>query len=163
MNELELNRLQNCVIKEKEKGKFYVDFEVKCSENASSVLDNCKEIMRIVLRETENKNLALEEWMLILPNWFVKGCSKEMTEEEIAHRVTLPIEERVRLSEEEGWSLSDWLYWLKPEQRQWYWWNSEIIDSNTFKITVECFGSPFPWGALEWLVKSAGAIEIGEV
>jgi len=80
-----------------------------------------------------------------------------MSSEEAERRITLPDDEQERLEAIEGWSLSSWLYWLQPAERQWRWWDALIKDDDTVIVAVEVDGWPFPWGALAWLFKGCGA------
>lgn len=137
-------------------------FIVKCDGNSFKILSKCKEVLKIVLEHNENLQLPLDEWRKLLPEWFIKKCSKELTKEEIDEYIKLPIEERDKIAEGSGWCLSDWLYWFEPDQREWYWWSSKIVDNTTIKLVVAVEGWPFPWGALEWLCIACGAIDIEE-
>jgi hypothetical protein len=67
----------------------------------------------------------------------------------------LPYEQK--LLTERDWSLSDWLYWLKPANRQWFWWDAKIVDPQKLILTVVVLDWPFPWDALSWLLTAAGA------
>lgn len=76
------------------------------------------------------------------------------------------------LSEEEkqrkgnsAWTLSAWLYWLEPENREWFWWKAyefddEEIKNTHFLIEVTVYNQPFLWGSLKWLFKACGAIDV---
>jgi len=162
MNNDEIYRLINNNLDDNTNGNMLITFIVKCDENSFEILSKCKEVLKIVLEHNENLELPLDEWRKLLPEWFIKKCSKERTKEEIDEYAKLPIEERDKIAETSGWRLSDWLYWFEPDQRQWYWWSSKIVDSNTIKIVVAIEGWPFPWGALEWLCIACGAIDIEE-
>ena len=51
----------------------------------------------------------------------------------------------------------NWLFWLLPEERTWYWWDGEVSGPHEVRLWVEVAGGPAPLGALEWLVRAAGA------
>lgn len=104
----------------------------------------------------------LEAWRQVLPSWFVLRCAPEQTKEEaerwlaLAWWRKLPAEEMARATDESGWSLANWLYWLEPEQREWYWWDGRVVDHDTARIVVDAQDVPATLGALEWLLKAAG-------
>ena len=140
----------------------YVEFKIECRNNSSDVLSKCKEVLKIVLCNNEKDKLTIDEWRNVLPLWFTEKCAKELSKQEAEDRLNLTIEERKRITLNEGWTLSDWIYWFKPNERQWYWWDAKIVDLNTIHLVIECYGWPFAWGALRWLWKACGAIECEE-
>lgn len=140
----------------------HIAFIIKCSGNSFDVLSKCKEILKIVLEHNRNTEMTLDEWRNLLPQWFIRRCAKELSKEEAEKRLSLPIDERRRITENEGWTLSGWIYWLNPQERQWYWGDAKIIDYNTIHLVVECQGWPLAWGALRWLWKACGALDCEE-
>lgn len=136
-----------------------VRFMVKCSGNAEQILENSRQVMDTVLRQNVPL-LSLEQWRTTLPKWFVQRCAPEKTKDEADKRLQLPIEERALLEKTEGWSLSGWIYWFQPENRNWYWWDARIENPDTIQIAVEVNEWPFPWGALKWLFIASGATDV---
>jgi hypothetical protein len=67
------------------------------------------------------------------------------------------MDERVRLSQR--WSVSAFVHWFKPGERYWFWWDSTIFNNDTLQIEVIADESPFPYGALEWLLRASGATD----
>jgi hypothetical protein len=134
------------------------EFVIECKIESTKTLLAARIVWRIVLEQSFSSNLNLEKWHNILPHWFVEKCEAEITIEEALHRRTLSIEERIRLSEK--WSLSAWVHWLQPEERQWSWWKAEIVSSRLLKLKVVAQDFPFPNGSLEWLFKCCGAVSI---
>jgi hypothetical protein len=61
------------------------------------------------------------------------------------------------------WSLDNWVHWMRPENREWYWWDAEVVGGAAAVVEVEVDGWPFPWGSLEWLLKAAGANSVAAV
>jgi hypothetical protein len=69
-------------------------------------------------------------------------------------------EEQARVTRAERWSLANWLFWLEPEERQWFWWDAVTENPDTLRVIVEVPGWPAPFGALAWLLRAAGAVEV---
>lgn len=61
---------------------------------------------------------------------------------------------------DQGWSLADWLHWLEPSQREWFWWDAFLQSRNTLLERVQVNGWPTPLGALEWLLRVCGATDV---
>ena len=71
---------------------------------------------------------------------------------------SLPLEEQIRVEIEKDWSLDNWLYWMEPNKRQWFWWDAKVLEEyDHIALAVEVRDWPFPWGALRWLFRAAGA------
>jgi hypothetical protein len=131
-----------------------VRFIVRCPGNSSDVLRKCREVLNVVLP-------PLEEWREILPSWFIRQCVEERTEEEdekwLEQWRQLSPEQQMRLSKESRWSLSEWIAWFQAEDRSWYWWDAVIDNPTVLRVAVEVHEWPFPWGALDWLLRASGA------
>ncbi|MBI2685208.1 MAG: hypothetical protein HYX27_02755 [Acidobacteria bacterium] len=70
-------------------------------------------------------------------------------------------EEQAKTEEERSWPLADWLYWMDPSRRRWWWWDAqELPDLDHIVLAVEVNDWPFPWGALRWLFRAAGASSV---
>ena len=121
----------------------------------TSVLVRIKEVLdlAIVPRPTWP---SVSEWRAILPRWFVEACSEEITKEEAERRRLLPISDREKLSER--WSVGAWVHWMKPEERQWYWWDATMESSDFIELFLEVSGFPVPAGSLKWLLMASGAL-----
>lgn len=61
---------------------------------------------------------------------------------------------------ESRWSLADWMYWMHPEEREWSWWDARVEGAGVASVLVEVPGWPMAVGALEWLLRVAGATEV---
>ena len=47
---------------------------------------------------------------------------------------------------------------MKPENRQWFWWDAKVLEQyDHIALAIEVEAWPFPWGALRWLFRAAGA------
>jgi hypothetical protein len=138
-----------------------VRFDVHCAHNAATVLSKAKELLRIVVAQSPMGWPTLEKWRVMLPEWFVKECALEETKEEAQRHLewlrTLPWDERAHVSEQERWSLANWLYWFEPRQRYWYWWDAVVESPTLVRVAVQVRDWPFPWDALKWLFRASGA------
>jgi hypothetical protein len=132
-----------------------------CPGNAADVLARCREVMSVVLEYQTGEWPDVEAWRRLLPDWFVEACvdeSAEETERWLAEWRSLPPDQQAAADEGKPWSLSDWLYWLEPDEREWFWWDARVDDENCVRVEVEVAGWPTPLGALAWLLRTAGAV-----
>lgn len=127
---------------------------VSCRGNAPEVLKRTKEILRQVLTSNLELDSPIDEWEKRIPTWFLDSCVSEPTGSEIQEL----------LKTEKGfdalsnmWTLAGFLYWFRPELRSWYWWDGVLENSNILIIKLKVSGFPLAWGALQFLLKSAGA------
>jgi len=63
---------------------------------------------------------------------------------------------------EKRWSLLNWLHWMQPEERPWVWWDGRVETDSQARISVIVEGWPYPRGALDWLIRAAGALGVDE-
>jgi hypothetical protein len=138
----------------------------RCAGDASRVLDRCRAVMAVVLRYQGEDWPSREQWREVLPEWFVAACSQELSAEEaeewLARWQRLPASEQEAMSRREPWALADWLHWLRPDERQWFWWDATVVDDDWLRVVVEVAGWPAPLGALRWLLTAAGALDVVE-
>lgn len=114
---------------------------------AAPILESCREVMAAVLEHSEGEWPSLEEWKSILPRWFVDAC----LDDALVQSCVL-----------DKWSLRGWLHWLRPENRKWYWWGAEVAPE-TLTVIVLVPERPYLRGALDWLLKTAGATEVAKL
>lgn len=135
-----------------------------CRRDADRVGQRAREVLRAVLMHARSSWPLLSEWRQLLPVWFVEGSAPEQSREEaerwLAWWRSLPTGERAQVTHGRRWTLSDWLYWLEPSARQWFWWDAAVEDPDTLRVTVEISDWPAALGALEWLLRAAGALEV---
>lgn len=147
---------------ERSGGDGLVDFTVHGPGNASEILTRTRGVVIAVLDHSEPWP-GLDEWERIMPAWFVTACAPEQTREEaeswLAWWRTLSSADRAAAEVQRGWSLSNWLYWLEPEKRDWYWWDGRQLSNDTAKISVEVIDSNAPLGSFRWLLRAAGAVQ----
>lgn len=130
-----------------------------CDGDATAVLERAREVLSVVLKQPEP--LPLEQWRNKLPDWFVQKCAAEITREEAERRRHLPMDQRASLAQ--NWSLSAWLYWLRPDERPWRWWNAEVTSPDFLRVCLVVPGLPYPSGAIEWLIRCGGASVVEKV
>jgi len=161
----ELQRLKNTPsFDESIKGLGAVRFVAHCPIGASDVLTKATSLLRTVDEITllSTSWPTDEQWSLKLPGWFTSVCAEPMTQQQaeqwLAWWRDLPPDEQAKVEIEKDWSLDNWLYWMQPENRQWFWWDAKILgDCNHVVVVVQVESWPFPWGSLRWLFKAAGA------
>jgi len=147
---------------EKPGGIGTVRFTVRCPIGTADVLAKAKSVLEAVDNATLAGWPSNEKAAPQLPQWFIDRCAPPITQEEaerqLAWRKSLPLEEQNRLRNETDWSLDNWLYWMEPSNRQWFWWDAKVLeDYDHIALAIEVEAWPFPWGALRWLFRAAGA------
>lgn len=137
-----------------------------CRGDADSVAERARDVLRAVLAHAGPPWPALADWRNLLPNWFVDSAAPERSQEEAQRWLvwwrSLPPDKRAKAAREEIWTLANWLYWLEPEERQWFWWDALVENPQTLRVTVEIRGWPVPLGTLNWLLRAAGAVQVDE-
>jgi hypothetical protein len=70
-------------------------------------------------------------------------------------------EDQIKADQEVRWTLSAWLSWLDAEEdRMWFWWDARITGERQARVIVEIPDWPPPLGALQWLLRAAGADKV---
>lgn len=161
--ENELRRLSNGPLpNEKPGGIGTVCYTVRCPFGAVEVMTRAKAVLKII------DEAALAGWptntkvLPSLPEWFTSACSPSMSPEQANQWLVwwkgLSPTEQTRAEIEKDWSLDNWLYWMEPSNRQWFWWDANVLhDYDHIVVAIEVEAWPFPWGALRWLFRVAGA------
>jgi len=147
---------------EKSSGVGTVSFVARCPLGGKDVWARVISVLKIVDETALTGWPTDEQWAVKLPEWFTSSCAAPMTQEQAerwhAWWKGLSAVEQAKAESEKRWSLDSWLYWLQPENRQWFWWDAtELGDSDHIIVAVEVEAWPFPWGSLRWLFKAAGA------
>ncbi len=132
--------------------------------SAVATLEKVRESLRIVNAESRGDWPTEEHWRRVLPKWFLDQCAKERTKAEadawLARWKKLSMREKEEEERDKKWSLRNWLYWMNPDQRAWYWWDAVVVTDSKLLVAIEVEGWPFPWGAFTWLFRAAGAAEV---
>lgn len=145
------------------RGHLLVDVVATSDGHAATIDHRVREVMAIIAQHHGDRWPGLDEWEQLLPKWFVAACAEERTIEEEERWLdwwrSLPADERAPAAEERAWSLADWLYWLQPEERQWYLWDSRVESKDHVRVQVQIVDNPV-LGALTWLLCAAGANDV---
>lgn len=146
---------------EKPGGLGTVRFVAWCVGNAEQVIEKAKAVLMVINTHSDGEWPSDDRWRGLLPSSFVSRFAPELSQEqaeaEVARWRTLSREEQVQWEEERQWSLANWTYWFRPENRYWYWWDAKPLDEKILVVAVEAYEWPFPSGALAWLLRAAGA------
>ncbi|MDY7012040.1 MAG: hypothetical protein SVX43_00335 [Cyanobacteriota bacterium] len=164
----ELRHLLGSVNPEERVEGFLIVFKARCNGNAKQVLQNCREVLSVVLRQYGKPWPSEDEWLDLLPQWFIRRCAPERTleeeEQDLSRWRTLSREEQLQELENEQWSVMEWIGWFDLyEPRYWFWWDAVVKCPNLLLVAVELVDFTFPTGSLEWLLKASGAIEVEEM
>lgn len=132
--------------------------------DACVLLDRCRAVLAVVLDHSGPEWPSLEQWESLLPAWFVAASGQERSREDaerwLAWWRTLSPSEKAKAESEKRWTLSNWLYWLTPSERQWFWWEAEVLRDGALRVVVEIPGWPAPLGALDWMLRASGAAAV---
>ena len=159
---LELGRLKRSPTSiDKPVGIGNVRFVVRCPLGADEVLQNAREVMEVIATHSITHSPEEAEWRQLLPDWFIEACSPSPNPEEAERWLrwwqSLSPEDQAEEELNKEWSLDNWLYWMEPNNRQWTWWDAQVVpDCDHLIVAVEVDCWPFPWGALRWLFKASG-------
>jgi hypothetical protein len=139
-------------------GYFLTALVVRSKGDIASVTDRTANVLATVLEHGQKVSASVEAWRRLLPSWFVEQCAPEITKEDVERRRQLSPELREALAKQ--WSLGGWLYWFEADRREWKWWRALAISPTEARVELVVPGIPFPWGALEWLLRCAGASDV---
>lgn len=130
-------------------------FIIICKDNASYILDLGKYIVSIINKYSfpDRPWPSVDQWIDILPKNFTD-------------RFSLKVQNSNPQDKEDSWSLEVWLYWMNPQHRTWFWWDSALFDvpikDTHFVVSVKTI-SELPYfsaNSFKWLFKACGAIEV---
>ncbi|ENU2133044.1 hypothetical protein ACE60T_003319 [Salmonella enterica] len=143
-------------------------FVVSCND-ALLVSTLAKKVMTIINNYSTQSWPSLDRWLNILPSQFTHCFLSELTEVEKEKQTkdwdVLTYEEKLaEASHDEQWTLSSWLSWMEPSEREWFWWDTVLFDvqlnNSHFLVEVTTLDSMFMTGALKRLFKACGAIDV---
>lgn len=139
-----------------------VRYTVRATDPAA-VVDRAADVLGAVLELGSPVWPSLDRWRSGLPRWFVGGCAPELSTDERASWLawwrSLDPPARIRAEADRAWALSDWLSWLEPGGREWFWWDVDRRADDA-DVLVMVLGWPYPDGALRWLLRVAGATSV---
>ena len=140
-----------------------VRFIVACPFGSAPVLERARDLLQAVLVNSMSGVWPNDEtWLGLLPEWFVRASPRALTDAEMEAYIQkwnlMTPEQQANADAERAWPILDWLYWMSPERRPWRWWDAADLSSvDHVAMAVEVDSWPFPWGALRWMFKAAGA------
>jgi hypothetical protein len=134
-------------------------------DDATQVLARCREVLTVVLDHSDGEWPTDEEWLALLPDWFVAASAPELTPDEAeryrARWEAMSYQERLAdAASQKPWSVSDWIFWFDPDDRHWFWWDAEVRSTTELRVWIQVDTWPAPVGSLEWLLRAAGAREV---
>jgi hypothetical protein len=160
----ERRRLLDGPSRDEEPDGSLVAVDVVC-DDTDQLLARCREVLTVVLDNSDGEWPSDERWLDLLPVWFVAVSAPELTPTEVEEYRTRweamsPEERRAEAAVEKPWAVSDWIFWFDPDDRHWYWWEAEVTGTTGLRIWIEVDTWPAPVGSLEWLLRAAGAREV---
>jgi hypothetical protein len=165
--EQELRRLVKASgsIDARPEGLGVVPFVATSRDDMGDVIRKSIEVLSTVDEHSlQDRWPSVEEWRRILPGWFVDRCAPELSQRDtdawVARWRALSPEQQRDEEARQPWSLADWLYWLEPDRREWFWWKATLRDRNRADIELAVDSWPFPWGAFAWLLRASGADDV---
>ena len=109
----------------------------RCPGNSAEVLERAREVLLSVLQGLSGTEEGASVSDLI-PRWFIDECA----------------------SGAGGWTLQNWLHWFTDEDRQWFWWDVDVVSSEVLDISIVTEDWPVPVGSFEWMLRASGATEV---
>lgn len=142
-------------------GAGLVSVAVFAPGRSAVVLARARRVLAAVVEVGGDQRPDDPRWATLLPPGFVAEFAAQESEQERERWLSwwrgLGPTERAQASRDRRWTLPDWLFWLQPDERTWYWWDATAADEDRAEVRVEVSGWPAPLGALEWMLRAAGA------
>ncbi len=105
------------------------------------VLDRAREVMSCLLTVGATEWPNEQTWARRLPTWFVTACPPEQSADEQQRWLdwwrTLDAPARAEAEASQGWALPEWLCWMRPPERTWYWWDGSIVEGMRVDVTIQ--------------------------
>ena len=133
------------------------------SDQAGEVLEKAKTVLRAVAALPAD---AFDSgWaQAALPGWFVAACADEQSPADRTAWLdwwrSVDDAARVAAGNERPWTVQDWLGWMEPGERTWFWWDSRLTEADTGTVSVVVDGWPAALGSLLWLLRASGATDV---
>lgn len=138
---------------------------VTCTPNWTLFRARCVEVLLAYIRGVRRFG-SVDSRLLraSLPKWYREACAPDKTTEEAKTYIewlrNLPYPARIEHAETpRPWTLKAWIYWMDPERREWHWVSSSGSENRGI-VWIDARSHPFADGALVWLFRSAGAVEV---
>lgn len=144
-----------------------VKFVVRCDGDSEEVLATAVSVLKVVCNAYSKGESESVDWRASLANRFLSACADEKSAEEAEQWLqqwqALSEEQRNSDERSRAWSLNNWLYWFEPAHRLWHWWNARILDVDSIHVSIAVDDWPFGFGAISWLFRGSGAIDIAVI
>ena len=127
-------------------------------DNIGSIELSVNRIKQVIQLVNDNSEAwpSYQLWEDILPSWFVNFCEPEMSQIDsdkwLAWWRTLNETDKRKAEKSKGWSLADWLYWLEPKNRVWFYGSIKNQELEGATFTLFSIENAPPLGALGWLI-----------
>ena len=99
-----------------------------------------------------------------LPRWFVDACATERGAAEEQRRLTawrrMSHEEKAANARFVRWTVQEWLHWMCPEECPWTSPRVAADGRDRVRVTLEVDGWPSAHGAVDWMLRAAGADDV---
>lgn len=142
-------------------GMSLFEIDAEASGAARQVLDRSREVLTTILRAMRSAPAGGKASEPALPQWFLDASGPERSPAEarewLDELARMPEAERENAEAAERWSVSDFLYWFEPDQREWWWWGAEVRDEDNVRICLVIREFSVPHEALDWLLRASGA------
>lgn len=162
----EVRRLDEGPLPGETLGVGVVTLQATCRGEAASIEAKVREVIRPILTAQKTDWPDTDTWRSLLPQWFVAACAPEMTREQAERWLVdwraMTTAQQAAATQNLAWGLADWLHWMRPDQKTWRLWEIRTIDPDTLRFSVAIESWPFAHGALDWLLRAAGAIAVAE-
>ena len=120
-----------------------------------------REVMTVVLRLSARDWEELDVIVAKLPMEFVQRFAPLSNSESDDKWLRLwraaNASEKKLMEDTRGWQIEEWLHWMKPDERAWFWWDAVVLNQSRGKVAVAVQSWPFPWGSIKHLLLASGA------
>lgn len=166
----EFNRLTSNAFPNFTEGAWGDTFLVKCNGNANHVRQLIRNILLIFNDAYRHSRwYDFDEWLEILPKSFTEKFLPELNAanaEKLRHAwFNMSYEEKLaQAAIKQQWRLSNWLFYMMPDERRWFWWGDTILGEQTkndyFILAINLLEPYYSFELIEIFIKNCGAKEI---
>lgn len=145
----ERNRLLSNITDSDDQGLGTILEFVVTTESSDQFLNKMKEVLLPII-DLDEEDFDTNRPIELLPTWFKAqfGHSGE------------PDHPTPQGSQSQEPDIDDWIWWLRPSERIWTWWNFQKLSADTLMVRVLASDWPTPLGSLMFLMRACGASDI---
>ena len=145
-----------------------IEISALCAGNGFEVAERIGALFDVLVEAQQLQSWPSDAALIaLLPGWFVAACAPESTPAEEERYLRwwreLSAERKAEEARSAPWSLSEWLHWIHPEQRPWTRSLVKPDGPDSIRVILSVDGSPSPHGAVDWMLRAAGAHEVIEL